>query len=75
MAKQIKLKWYSANIPKIRGLLAEHGFTQKDLAVWLGCTERSVQNKMNGVTLFKEREIKIIMDTFDVHGDLIANGW
>lgn len=75
MTKRIKTRWVKGNSPKIRGLLAEHGFTQKDMALWLDITERSVINKLDGTTMFKEKEIKTLAETFGVDVSILAVDW
>lgn len=40
------------NINKIRGKMAEFGYTYKDIATLLNVSERTVLEKMNGRSLF-----------------------
>lgn len=54
------------NIKKIKGLMAENDFTQVDLAVSLGLTKGTIQNKMNGKTEFTASELVKMSKIFKV---------
>lgn len=42
----------------LRNALYQKGITQKQYAVFLGVSEKTIQNKMKGVTEFTYREFK-----------------
>lgn len=45
--------------------LKRHKYSQKGLAEYIGISENSMNNKMNGRTQFTLREIKAIQKVFD----------
>lgn len=51
---------------KVRGLMAERGLKQTDLAVELCIDLTSINNKLTGKTEFKLNEIKQLARLFDV---------
>lgn len=55
-----------ANTAKIRGLMAEHGFTQNDLAVWLNIQRETANRKMKGKIHFRKPEVLTIAKMFGV---------
>lgn len=54
------------NIAKIKGLMAEHGDTQKDLAAVLGCCVTSVGNYLTGKSQMKIDDIGNIAQHYQV---------
>lgn len=54
------------NIKKIKGLMAENGHTQKDLANILGISECTVKNKLLGKSDFKFSEVVLIANHYNV---------
>lgn len=50
---------------KLKGLRAEHGLTQADLAELLGVTRQTYSEKENGNQPFKADELFIISGYFD----------
>lgn len=54
------------NINKIRGLMAEHGDTQKSLAEKLNVSERTVWNYLTGKTSMRVDDIAKIAAIYDV---------
>lgn len=57
------------NIPKLKGLLAENGYTYEDLAKILGKTKGAVHSKMVGNRRFSIDELSIISEHFGVSRD------
>ena len=53
------------NLRKIRGLRAEHGETQNDIAKLLNINTSSYQNKEWGITEFKPSELKALADHWE----------
>lgn len=51
---------------KVKGLMAENGLKQIDIAVELGISLVALQNKLNGKTDFKLDEIRQLARTFNV---------
>jgi len=51
---------------KVRGLMAEKGLRQVDIALELNIDIATLQNKLNGKTEFKADEIKQLARTFNV---------
>ena len=49
-----------------KSLIILKGDTQKDVADALGVTEQTVGDKLNGVSDFKQSEIKILIDRYDL---------
>lgn len=47
-----------------RSIMVRHGDTQRDVAVALNITEQTVGDKINGVSEFKQSEIKIIIQRY-----------
>lgn len=58
---------------KIRGLIAEHGITQKELAEIIGISEQSMNLKLKGKRQFKANEIGKIARYFDIEVDFLFN--
>lgn len=54
------------NLNKIRGLRAEYGKTQSDMAKLLDINASSYQNKEWGITEFKPSELKALADHWGV---------
>lgn len=64
------------NVNKIKGLRAEHGETQSDVAELLGIHVSSYQNKEWGLTEFKPSELKTLADHWNVDiNDFIYNNF
>lgn len=57
------------NIPKLKGLMAEKGYTYDDLAKLLGRTRASVHSKLVGNRKFTIDELSIISEHFGVSRD------
>ena len=49
---------------KLKGLIAENGISQKDIAEQLGITLRSFNDKINGKSDFSLTEARIISEYF-----------
>lgn len=49
-----------------KSVMVYHGDTQKDVAAALGITEPTVSNKLNGLSDFKQSEIKILIDRYNL---------
>lgn len=59
---------------KIKGLMAEHGLTQRDLATFLGVSLVSINLKINGKSEFKTSELIILSQKFKTKiDDLVGN--
>ncbi|MCM1259663.1 MAG: helix-turn-helix domain-containing protein [Prevotella sp.] len=54
------------NISKLKGLMAEHGDTQEDIAKLLNIHVTSLYHKMKGKTEFKFSEVQIIASHYNV---------
>lgn len=50
---------------RLKGLRAEYGYTQLELAKKIDITTYSYAQKENGKTYFTEREINLILNIFD----------
>lgn len=53
------------NFDKLRGALAEKRITQDSLALRLGCTRQSINNKINGRTPLTLRDVVVICEAID----------
>lgn len=53
------------NFDKLRGALAEKRITQDSLALRLGCTRQSINNKINGRTPLTLRDVIVICEAID----------
>ena len=61
------------NKSRLKGIMAFHGDTNKDLAELLGISEQSVSNKINeNGTEFKQGEIRIIADEYGLSPDEVV---
>lgn len=49
-----------------RSVMVYNNDTQKDVAQALGVTEQTVSDKINGVSDFKQSEIKILIDRWNL---------
>ena len=54
------------NTNKVRGLMAEHGLKQADIARVINKTEMTLRNKLQGKTEFTATEIAILANLFNV---------
>ena len=54
------------NTNKVRGLMAEHGLKQTDIAQVINKTEMTLRNKLQGKTEFTATEIAILANLFNV---------
>lgn len=54
------------NIAKIKGLMAEHGETQKDLADVLGCSVTTIGNYLTGKSQMKIDDVGSIASHYEV---------
>lgn len=54
------------NIAKLKGLMAEHGETQQDIAKLLGITATAFAKKMKQPSRFKFDEVKILSQHYKV---------
>lgn len=54
------------NFPKLRGIMAEKGVTQKDLARHIGCSENTVGAKLRGSAFFNTDEIISVCDCLGI---------
>ena len=54
------------NANKLRGKMAENGFTQKALAAIIGKSENSLSRKLRGKTPFNTDEIMSICDALHI---------
>ena len=57
------------NIPKLKGLMAEQGYSYEDLATLLGRTRAAVHSKLVGNRKFTIDELSIIAEHFGVSRD------
>jgi len=51
---------------RVRGIAAEHGFTQQQIASILGISRTSVVERMNGRIDFSAREISVLANAMQV---------
>lgn len=49
-----------------KSVMVCHGDTQKDIATALDITEQTVCKKLNGLSDFKQSEIKILIDRYNL---------
>lgn len=54
------------NIAKLKGLMAEHGDTQEDIAKLLNIHVTSLYHKMKGKTEFKFSEVQMLANHYKV---------
>ena len=54
------------NVFKLKGLMAEHGETQQDIAKLLGIHVTSLYHKLKGTTEFKISELLILAEHYKV---------
>lgn len=54
------------NLNKIKGLMAENGDTQKDLACKLGITDETLRNYFRGKTIMRIDTISKIAEIYNV---------
>lgn len=54
------------NIPKLKGIMAEQGFTQKNLAKAIGVSEATMSAKLTGATSFNTNEALKICDVLHI---------
>ena len=54
------------NKKAFKSVMVYHGDTQKDIAAALKISEQTVGEKLNGVSDFKQSEIKIIIDRYNL---------
>jgi transcriptional regulator with XRE-family HTH domain len=62
------------NTNKIRGLMAEKGITQADVAKKLNISQNSVGNKLQGKTKFTANEIGLLCNVFKVMPGIFFTG-
>ena len=58
------------NKNKVRGLMSEYGYTQKEFAKELNITDNSVRNKLQGKTEFTVSELATMIMLFKVSADV-----
>jgi len=58
------------NVAKLKGLMAERGETQKDLAKILQCSTRTINNKINGKSEFTASELNTLSIHYSVGADI-----
>lgn len=58
------------NPNKIRGLMAEHGYNQSQVASKIDKTEMTLRNKLQGKTEFTANEIFVLSELFNVPVDV-----
>ena len=51
---------------KLKALIVEHGYTQKDVAKMLGLSAQSLNKKIHNKTEFKAREISRLCAVFGI---------
>lgn len=51
---------------KLRGLMAEKGITQRELASKIGCSENTIGVKIRGLASFNTDEILAICDALEI---------
>jgi transcriptional regulator with XRE-family HTH domain len=56
----------SFNTSKVRGLMAEHGFNQTDIAKVINRSEVTLRSKLSGKTDFTATEIAALAKLFNV---------
>lgn len=54
------------NLNKIKGLMAENGDTQKDLACKLGITDETLRNYFRGKTIMRVDTVSKIAEIYNV---------
>lgn len=54
------------NYPKLCAYMAEKGVAKRDVAAQLNVSEQALYNKLNGLTEFKNSEIKTIAKILDL---------
>jgi transcriptional regulator with XRE-family HTH domain len=54
------------NAGKVKGIMAQNGMTQKDLAAVIDCASNSVFRKLSGVSPFTVSEIATMANYFNV---------
>lgn len=54
------------NTRKLRGVMAEAGVTQRDIAKALGKSENTVSNRIKGISPFDVSEVLIICDLLGI---------
>ena len=55
------------NINRLRGIMAEQRYTQRDLARGIGIAENTLSNKLNGVTAFNTDEAVAICALLNIN--------
>jgi len=58
---------YDINLKKIKGLMAEHGLTQKDLAIVIDLSPQQMVKKLDGRADLKVGELLKIANHFGEH--------
>lgn len=66
-------KTTGVNVSKIRGLMAEHGETLKDLASKLNISKKALSDKLNNKTEFKVNEVQLIAAHYNVNTIIFLN--
>lgn len=56
-------------VSKLKGLMREHGHTQKQLAEYLGLSEYGLRRKLNGQSEFKANELFELAKLYNVSVD------
>lgn len=59
------------NYPQFHASMVESGFSKKEIANTLGISEQALYNKLNGLTEFKNSEIKTISKLFNLTMDAV----
>lgn len=54
------------NIPKLKGLMAEKGITQKALAEKIGVSKNTISSRLKGKSKFNTEEIKHICSVLEI---------
>lgn len=52
--------------PKLRGIMAEHGISQSNMAERLGISQQAMTKKMNNKTAFSQKDMVRICEILDI---------
>lgn len=55
----------------MKSVMALHGDTQKSIAELLNLSEQTISEKMNGLSDFKQSEIKLLIDRYKLTPDQV----
>ena len=61
------------NYNKLRGIIKENGYTEKEMAKKLGMDQATFSRKINSLSLFDTKEIKSMIDILNIDTNSIYN--